>query len=243
MIRKLVKKFLGKTSNIKSDIPVKITNEETEFVSRHAWIQRYPITKIVDIGANEGQAAGRFRWLYPDAKIISFEPLPKTYQILIENFRGDTNFIGYNFALGSKTGKENIHLNEYSPSSSILKLGTEHKNQFTHAIKETIVEIEIKELDLLPNLIHDNDVTLIKIDVQGFEKYVIQGGIESIKKAQILIVELSFKTLYENEPLFDDVYQQLKALGFNYMGSFDQLLSPKDREILQQDAIFINSRL
>lgn len=239
MIRKLANKF------IKKPVPkiISSNNEEIEFTTKHAWIKKYPITKILDIGANEGQAASRFRWLFPETKIISFEPLPETYQILLENFKNDINFTANNFALGNKAGKETIHLNEYSPSSSILKLGTEHKNQFTHAVKETSVEIEIKELDLLPNLVNDDDIVLIKIDVQGFEKYVIQGGEAIIKKATILIVELSFKTLYENEPLFDDVYQQLRALDFTYIGSFDQLRSPKDQEILQQDAIFINKNL
>ena len=56
-------------------------------------------------------------------------------------------------------------------------------------------------------------------------------------------MELSFKKLYENEPLFDEVYQIFKSFGFKYIGSFEQLLAPSDFEVLQQDAIFLNENL
>jgi hypothetical protein len=84
---------------------------------------------------------------------------------------------------------------------------------------------------------------LIKIDVQGFERMVILGGIQTIKKAEVLIVEVSFQELYENQVPFDTIYSLLTGLGFTFIGNYDQLLSPKDGSILQADAIFLNQSI
>ena len=53
-------------------------------------------------------------------------------------------------------------------------------------------------LPLKPNL-------LVKIDTQGFEDRVIRGGEQTIKKASIVVVEVSFTKLYEHQPLFSDL--------------------------------------
>jgi hypothetical protein len=83
------------------------------------------------------------------------------------------------------------------------------------------------------------DPILIKIDVQGFEDKVIAGGADTIKKAKVIIIEVTFKELYTDQPLFHDIYEMLSKLGFTYHGNFDQLPSPVTGEILQADAIFI----
>lgn len=214
-----------------------------QFVRENLWLKELNITKIIDVGANEGQAAERFRALLPNAEIISFEPIPTVYSVLLSNFSDDQNFTAHNFALGNKIETTELFLNEYSPSSSLLKMADEHKKHFAHAQKETKQKINIKTLDSINDLIDEKDTVLLKLDVQGFEKNVIVGGKESLKKIKVIIAELSLKTLYDGEPLFDDVYQLLKEQNFKYIGSFDQLKAPVNNEILQQDAIFINQKI
>jgi len=59
-----------------------------------------------------------------------------------------------------------------------------------------------------------------------------------VGRAKIIIIEVSFQSLYEGGPLFDDVYRLLKEHGFTYNGNFEQLFSRKLGRILQVDAIF-----
>jgi hypothetical protein len=77
------------------------------------------------------------------------------------------------------------------------------------------------------------------MDVQGLEDRVIAGGIEVIKEADILIVELSTTPLYQNQLLFDEMYTLIKQMGFKYQGNLVQLHSPNDGKILQIDGIFV----
>ena len=84
---------------------------------------------------------------------------------------------------------------------------------------------------------------LIKVDVQGYEDKVIAGGERTFQRADLAIVESSFEVLYEEQPLFDDIYQQLVRLGFVYRGAIDQMMSTKDGRPLQADSIFVRSCL
>ncbi len=80
----------------------------------------------------------------------------------------------------------------------------------------------------------------MKIDVQGYEDRVLRGGEQTVKRAQVLLVETSFQQLYEGQALFEDILALLRGWGFRYAGALDQLLNPRTGEALQQDSIFVN---
>lgn len=215
---------------------------ENEFFKRHLWLQNFNFKTIIDIGANKGQFASRFRLLFPSAQIYSFEPIPDVFNILCDRFKNDRNFKGFNLALGEIVGTFDFFQNDFSDSSSLLKMNSYHKECFPKTQNELLIKIPVETLDhLASNELELTSQILVKIDVQGFEKMVILGGIETIKKASVLIVEVSFKELYENQVYFDSIYSLLKDLGFSYMGNYDQMISPKDGSILQADAIFLNN--
>ena len=67
----------------------------------------------------------------------------------------------------------------------------------------------------------------------------MNGALETLKKVKIIIVELTFVKLYEDQPMFDKIYCFLKEKGFVYSGSWHQLLNPNDGTICQQNGIFI----
>ena len=114
-----------------------------------------------------------------------------------------------------------------------------HKTNYPHSADHEEIEVTIDTLDsiLLPDSLEEN--ILIKMDVQGFEDEVIKGGKEVFNAAKIIIVEVSFETLYKDEPLFDGVYSLLKPLGFNYVGNLKQSVNKENGKYLQADCIFI----
>lgn len=212
--------------------------EHEEFLRTNKWLIDFGFETILDIGANEGQFAKRARKLFPNAIIISFEPIPTVYEQLKENFKTDFQFKAINVGLGEKQEKIKFLLNEYSPSSSILKMN-HHTEHFDFAVKQNEIEIQLEQLDNFAQEIDLSKPYLVKLDVQGYEDRVIRGGINIISGAQMIISEVSFTSLYEGQVLFDQIYTTLKALGFKYTGNYEQLYSPLNNEILQADAIFI----
>ncbi len=202
------------------------------------WLKKkYNFKTIFDIGANEGQFAGAILKLYPTAKIHSFEPLHNTFLKLQENFKNNINVTPYNFALGKYNEDRDIFCNEYSPSSSLLEMLDLHKTNFDFAVKVQPSKISIRRLDDFFNQPVVGPV-LLKIDVQGFEMNVLEGGKNVLKQADVLLIEVSFVRLYKDEPLFDDIYSYLVKEGFYYAGNVEQLMG-SDNQILQADALFI----
>lgn len=216
---------------------------ENNFFARHQWIQQYGFQTIIDIGANQGQFASRYRRLFPTAQIYSFEPITEVFQALVTRFEGDVDFQAFNFGLGEESGSFSFFQNEFSDSSSLLPMKNLHRENFPFTKNEKVTQIQIRTLDEVAESIQLNGPILIKIDVQGFEKMVIRGGENTLKKAALLIVEVSFQELYENQIFFDSIYADLTEMGFRFVGNYDQLVSPKNGSILQADALFINQNV
>lgn len=208
------------------------------FYNAHKWLQEQNFKAIVDIGANVGQFGKKIRQYYPDAHLYSFEPIPLVYKELVDNFKGDSNFTPFNVGLGDKEGKMEFYMNEFSDSSSMLKMGDLHKENFPFTKHEKVIYVDIKTLD---NCIDVNKIEkpyLVKLDVQGFEEQVINGGLEIIRSAEMIITEASYKELYEGQSLFDTLYEKIKGFGFQFIGNLDQMNSAFNGEPLQGDAIF-----
>jgi len=208
------------------------------FFNRNKWLAEKKFKSIIDIGANIGQFAKKAKWLFPDAKLYSFEPIPFVYEELKNNFKDDCNFRAFNCALGDEEGETSFYLNGFSDSSSMLKMTDVHKDNFPITFNEQSINVEIKKLDNVMSVNQIEKPYLVKLDVQGYEEKVIRGGENIISNADFIITEDSFAELYEKQPLFNDIYNLLKSLGFQYVGNFEQLYSETSGEILQADAMF-----
>ena len=208
-------------------------------------LSNYNIKTVLDIGANVGQFARQVRICCPEATIYSFEPLPNVYKQLVEELLSDTNVIPVNLAISNSSGKVDMYCNNFSPSSSLLPMADLHKDEMPFTASSEIVNVSAISLDdwiAGQDIILNNDL-LIKMDVQGNELKVIEGGIVTLRKAKILIVEVSFYELYQGQPLFDDIYNVLKSYGFVYRGSINQYQSQQSKKILFADGIFENIKI
>jgi FkbM family methyltransferase len=201
------------------------------------WLSEYNFQSIIDIGANEGQFAKKIRTIFPNAEIHCFEPLKEAFERLMINFSNEKNFLGYNFGLGEVSESKKIFFNEYSPSSSLLEMLELHKSNFDYAVDTTTETISIRKLDeVFPETV--KRPLLVKIDVQGYEMFVLKGGTTIINQAEVVIIETSFYPLYAGQPLFEEIYSYFITNGFRYVGNIEQLASPNDHRILQADAVF-----
>lgn len=202
----------------------------------HAWLRSLPVRTVLDIGANTGQFASKVRELLPEAFIYSFEPLRDPYASLLSRMEGDRLFRAFNFAVGAQDARATIHRSQYSPASSLLPMHELHRDAWPQTADAVTEEIEVRRLDSFG--IEPQPELLVKIDVQGFEDKVIEGGRETLGRAAYVITEVSFARLYEGQPLFEDIYRLLTALGFRYRGALAQLLDPREGRPLQADAFF-----
>lgn len=205
------------------------------------WLRSAGIRTVLDIGAHAGETSCKMRSILPNAAIYAFEPLPGPFARLMEQMGGDDNFSAFQFCLGAIFGRVEMQENEFSQSSSLLPMADRLRREFPFAAKTDQRFIEVRRLDDVVAGLTLNEPMLVKIDVQGFEDRVIAGGEHTIKNASVVIVEVSFVELYEGQPLFADIYDQLRGLGFVYGGAVSQLNSPVNGQPLQADAVFLRN--
>lgn len=211
--------------------------------NNYGWLVKHNIATVLDIGANTGQFAMMIHKILPHAMIFSFEPIEECYNKLVENMTDVPKFHALNFGLGDSDDEMEIHVNDFTQSSSLLPMADLHVQAFPYTANEHIEEVKIRRLDEVARELDFDGNLLVKIDVQGYEDRVIRGGQSVISQAKVLIIETTFERLYDGQPLFKDVYDLLSNMGFSYMGNFHQMKSPLDGSVLQADSIFLKDEV
>ena len=99
---------------------------------------------------------------------------------------------------------------------------------------KNIIRVPVKRLDDI--LTDFAEISLVKIDVQGYEREVLQGATASLYKTIWLLIEVNFVTHYEQHILFAEVNARLVAQGFALAG----LSAPfrKGGRVLWADALY-----
>ncbi len=203
------------------------------------WFHKFQFATIIDVGANTGQFATTISPIFPQANIYAFEPLPSCFEQLKAKMSGVANFVCINIGLGDQSGEIEFESNEFSPASSFLKLNHLHKEETSGMCQTQTIKVKVERLDDIVGNLKINYPLLVKIDTQGYEEKVLNGGEETIKSATALIIETSFVEIYEGQPLFDDIYKRLTSWGFTYEGSLEQMSSKTCGQLLQSDSLFV----
>ena len=207
------------------------------------WVREMNIDTVLDIGGNVGRFSKTMEYLFPNAKIKAFEPLPSCFNEMIELMQGYENFVGFNIGLGAVESELDMDESNHNPSSSLLPMAALHKDAFPNAAGGERRKVQVKRLDDIAESCELGESIFIKVDVQGYEKKVIEGGLATFAKAKFLMLELSFQELYEGQPFFDDIYELIKPLGFRFYGNMGLMKHPKTGIPLDADCIFVNEKL
>jgi FkbM family methyltransferase len=211
------------------------TNSKKKFIE---FLATQKINTLIDVGASHGNFIELVRSVNPSCDVFAFEPLPNAYKVLINKFQNDHSVKLYNLAIGNKIGEIQFFENEYSFSSSVLRLGDKHIEEFPYAKS---VSNRLVHIDCLDNVVLDDQIKrpiILKIDVQGLEKEVIEGAVKILSLVDYVLIEVSFEELYEGQSLFEEVNHKLNKLGLFYNGSFGQLYSSSNGKIIQADAFY-----
>lgn len=181
---------------------------------------------LIDIGANKGQFSLAYRSLFPEGKIIAFEPFEESANRFRQVFEGDPRVTLHGCALADVEGEATFHVTTRRDSSSLLKPGSGQSHAFdVHG--EMQIKVPVKRLDQVIDMAAlKPGAVLIKIDVQGAELQVLQGC-DDLEHADFVYVELSFVSLYDNQPLFAEVASYLFSRRFEMAGVFAQTVTSK----------------
>lgn len=189
--------------------------------------------KILDIGCNVGQ-------FYKQAKTI----WPNAYYYLMdgnESVEEDLKQLNvhYKIALLSDSVKT---VNLYKNSKNSKCTGTSIYRETSQHYNDELVLIEEKTTVTLDSIFNENEVfDLIKIDTQGSEIDIINGGKKIFKNAKFVIMETSLIEWNKDSPNEKEVLEYMRNLGFEVNAVIaNHNLNGK---IIQNDILFENKLL
>lgn len=196
---------------------------------------------ILDIGAYKGTFAAAASYIFPRAKIYAFEPIKESYEKIVKLQERFPNIIAVNSAVGKTDGEISFYKNAFLPSSSYKLMLKRHKDEFLFTKNESVIKVNSMRLD---QFLKDKELKhpiFMKIDVQGAELDVLESASNYIKNIDAIMIEVSLVKLYGDAPTFDDINSYLKSTGMNFVDVVDKLFSPKNKKIIQFNAIFIRN--
>jgi FkbM family methyltransferase len=195
---------------------------------------------ILDGGANVGQFARAAHMCFPEARLISFEPLPDVADQHDANLADVPNRRMIRMALGDYDGETLFFRNSFDQSSSVLPMLTKHGGMHEGLREVEELHIPIARLDtalagetLVPSV-------LLKLDLQGNELAALKGGEATLAACSHVLLETVFEQEYEGEPLFEALWVHLRERGFAFNRPLN-FVRNKAGAIIQMDALFARS--
>ncbi|MHC4477327.1 MAG: FkbM family methyltransferase [Planctomycetota bacterium] len=132
---------------------------------------------VIDVGANIGFTSLLASVIVgKDGKVYSVEPHPRTYEFLRGNLtlNGAENVESFNCALGSESGTISLSDRTGDDKNFVDRTGR-------------AIPVDQKRLDAL--YVGNEPISLLKIDVEGYEKFVIEGAAELLENVRCIHFE------------------------------------------------------
>ncbi|UZJ42721.1 FkbM family methyltransferase [Prosthecochloris sp. SCSIO W1101] len=203
----------------------------------------HKIDLIFDVGANIGQYAMSMRTEGYKGKIVSFEPLPDAYEMLIKNSHKDPFWtVHKRCAVGAKLGEADINISQNSYSSSLLPMLQVHSSAAPASVYIGKAKTDVITLDSVFDFYRkNNEKIFLKIDTQGFENEVLKGLSKNLKNIFGVQLELSVVPLYENQNLYKYFFAFFEENGFFLWSLIPGFADAKTGQLFQFDAIFVRN--
>jgi FkbM family methyltransferase len=207
-------------------------------------LSAHSIDVVLDVGANVGQFGSELRRCGYGGLIVSFEPLSEA-RVRLKTAVGHDQLwkIADQAALGATDGEVELNIAANSSSSSVLPMLKRHADAAPESAYVASERVPLRRLDdLAPPYIVDRSKVFLKIDTQGYEDQVLEGGPRTLEIALGLCVELSFVPLYGGQLLYKEMLPRLEALGFELWNVTPALIDENDGRLLQVDGTFFRAR-
>jgi methyltransferase, FkbM family len=154
---------------------------------------------VLDVGANIGNHTLYYLNECNAKKVYCFEPVVDTYNVLHENIMLNNlsdRVCLYNVGIGNKSGKAIISsYNVYNIGGTTIEMSDDGD----------ISVVAIDDLDI------PESVSMVKIDVEGFELFALNGMLKTLEKYKPYL-SIEIRNWHK-----DEVISLLSDLGYSYV--------------------------
>ena len=179
-----------------------------------------PNTIVLDLGANFGQMSILWSKSKPNVKVYAFEASNYIFNILKKNIHiNSANVEAINALVGNESNKEQLieksFLKEYST------YGTNKINKTQDTNKKNIDKVKAIKID---DINFEKRVSVMKIDVQGYDLDALKGSKKTILKHKMpIIFEYEEKFEKEFNYTFKDFENFINEINYKIKTKIDEI--------------------
>jgi FkbM family methyltransferase len=175
---------------------------------------------VFDVGANTGEWTNAVLQVNPTSHIHAFEPMPEVYQVLAKRFADDRRVTTTMKGLGSTPTEVVMHIfNNASEHNSI--------HGRPDRLADRISKVQLTTLDDYCLEHHIEHIHFLKVDTEGHEVAVLQGGVQLLKRQAIDVIQFEYASNYIlARSYLKDVFELLTPFGYRIYRIMPHKLQP-----------------
>jgi FkbM family methyltransferase len=201
---------------------------------------RLGIDLVLDVGANVGQYATGLRRGGFAGRVVSFEPIPEVFAELERNAADDPLWDCRNVALGAESHEAEMRVTRDTRASSLLQTAGRLKVASREPV-ETVAtpRVKVETLDGELARMPEDSRTYLKIDVEGYERPVLEGASACLGRVLAVELELSLTTIWSGSHSFLDQVAYMDKQGFRVASVECVTEDVRSGHMLLVDTIFV----
>ena len=173
---------------------------------------------VVDVGANEGRWSAAVLALARPRRLIAVEPSPAILPRLHATIGGAEAVSIVEAIAGSSTGETTLYVTSHNHNTSSARPRSDEMDALYGGGYAVDAEVTVRATTLDEITRDLENVSLLKVDVQGAEGLVLDGAAVTLRKTRWLLIEANFRSHYEGDTLFAELHARLSANGFVLTG-------------------------
>ena len=199
--------------------------------------------QVMDVGAHQGEFTQAALNLYQPERVWLVEADPELALGLQQKFVDQPACKVIHAAIADTSGSVTFRINRHRASSSLLPISKRSTQIFQKDLQETdTVTVPALALDDLFAREKISRLDLLKVDIQGAERLLIQGGQQALQRVAFIYIEVLFEELYYGCALFGEIDTLLRAANFK-LRSFHEFSKGPDGNLFYTNALYVQPGL
>jgi FkbM family methyltransferase len=179
---------------------------------------------VLDIGAYHGEWTTLCKSIWPDCSVLMLEAAPERLPKLQRLGSAKQALLG-------ASPRASVAFYEQESASSVLSESAK--------TNQRAIALSMQTLDEVTGGTPFAEPDFIKVDVQGYELEVLKGGPETLRSAELVVLEANLLEIYEGAPLIHEVLCFMANQGLRAYDVCTLYRRPLDGALWQLDVIFV----
>lgn len=167
---------------------------------------------ILEAGGHHGEDTLRMKNIWENATIHVFEPLPSSYNTILQNTKSLSNIFTYPYALSNYTGITNFYINFHNDGASSINKPV---NFNQHEFEKIPINVNCITIDNWAMQHNVSCIDFMWLDMEGHELFALKNSLRILSSVKAIYTEVIFTPVRENCCLYIDLKKFLESQGFN----------------------------